>query len=99
MKAVTRHDEWQDFHPAVTEHIAKYANAQYGDKGTDQCTNFTPADIKAQLVRYTNRIGSDMRGAENAKLDCLKMAHYACMLWHKYHEELEEAVELLEEVA
>lgn len=83
----TRLAEWENFHPVVAEHIEKYANAQYGDKGEDQLTEFTPADIKAQLTRYTNRIGSDMRGADNAMLDCLKVAHYACVLWYKYQEE------------
>ena len=87
MTPTTRHDEWIEFSPLVSEHIDKYANAQYGDKGTDQATKFTPADIKVNLERYMNRIGSDMRGHENAKLDCLKMAHYACMLYWKYLEE------------
>ena len=86
----TRLDEWASFHPVVTEHIEKYANAQYGDKGNDQLTTFTPADIKSQLQRYVSRIGSDMRGMDNALRDCLKMAHYACVLWHKYNEEEDE---------
>jgi hypothetical protein len=83
----TRIEEWKSFTPVVLKHIEKYANAQYGDKGTDQLTGFTPADIKAQLVRYTNRIGTDMRGTDNQLLDCLKMAHYACALYWKYLEE------------
>ena len=83
----TRLKEWEAFSPLVLKHIEKYANAQYGDKGTDQLTTFTPADIKAQLVRYTNRIGSGVRGKEEELRDCLKMAHYACALYWKYLEE------------
>jgi len=86
MKAETRYDEWQGFERLVAEHINKYANAQYGDKGTDQATNFTPEDIQKNLQRYMNRIGKNMRGMEEAKRDCLKIGHYACMLWWKYQE-------------
>lgn len=83
----TRIEEWQEFAPTVEAHIESYANAQYGEKGTDQLTNFKPEDIKVQIQRYANRIGSGARGKEEALRDCLKMAHYSCVLWAKYQEE------------
>lgn len=89
----TRINEWELFVPVVREHINTYANAQYGDKGTDQLTAFTPADIKAQLVRYTNRIGSGVRGREEELRDCLKMAHYSCALYWKYLKEQEDVLD------
>jgi hypothetical protein len=36
MIPVTRLEEWQHFCPVVEDHIEKYANAQYGDRGIEE---------------------------------------------------------------
>jgi len=76
--------DWQEFSDAVEEHIAKYTIPQYGDWPDDQVTNdFTVADMKANIKRYYNRIGKGARGQDEAVRDCLKGAHYFCMLRNK----------------
>lgn len=78
-----RNMEWSQFSNTVADHIMNYTVPQYGDKPNDQLESFTPSDIKIQLIRYINRIGSNSRGETEAIRDCLKIAHYACVLHSK----------------
>ena len=75
--------QWQGFSEQVDDHIENYVVPQYGDYPDDMAENFTTADIKAQLQRYVGRIGSNARGPVEAHRDCLKIAHYACLLRSK----------------
>lgn len=72
--------QWLDFGVKVYNHVEQYTVPQYGDMPNDQASEFTVEDIKAQLKRYVNRIGTNARGEGEAFRDCLKIAHYACLL-------------------
>lgn len=81
--------EYAAFALEVIEHIKDYVIPQYGDYPDAMIEGFSIADIKAQLVRYAGRIGSNARGEKEAERDCMKMAHYACLLLMKLREEKE----------
>jgi len=74
-----RAQEWMDFASDVFDHIETYAIPQYGDKGQDQCSEFTPKDFITQMKKYLNRFGRNSRPGQDL-LDCKKIAHYAQML-------------------
>lgn len=78
-----RGEEWAFFSDLVYDHIEKYTVPQYGDVGEDQIGDWDVNDFKTTMKRYANRIGNNARGHEEAKRDCLKMAHYACMMYSK----------------
>ena len=82
-----RAQDWMVFAKEVADHIECYTVPQYGDFPSDQLTKFNLLDIKAQLTRYVNRIGSGVRGAEEAERDMLKLAHYACVAYMKMRNE------------
>ena len=82
-----RAQEWMHFALQVLDHIENYTVPQYGDYPNDQLTEFAVQDIKAQLVRYINRIGSNARGKEEALRDMLKVSHYASAAYHKMKNE------------
>lgn len=79
MKLSIRGDDWVKFSLKVLHHIDDYTVPQYGDKGSDQCTEFTRQDFETQLKRYTNRMGKNSRPGQD-KLDLLKICHYSQML-------------------
>ncbi len=81
--------EFTSFALEVIDHIENYVIPQYDDYPDEMIENFSVADIKAQLVRYAGRIGSNVRGEKEAERDCLKIAHYACLLLRKLREEKE----------
>lgn len=72
--------EWQNFAELVEDHIINYTIPQYGDYPDNVSKNWGVDYIKAALDRYTSRIGKNVRGDIEAIRDCLKIAHYACML-------------------
>ena len=78
-KGTIRGDDWLIFSEKVYNHIELYTVPQYGDKGEDQCTEFTIQDFQTQLKKYTNRMGKNSRPGQD-KLDLLKICHYAQML-------------------
>ena len=83
MKAVTRRGkQWMAFAEEVLEHIEKYTTSQYGDYPDDQVEEFELEDFKTTLKRYTNRILHNARGDDERLRDCLKIAHYACILFY-----------------
>ena len=77
-----RSKEWWNFSKLVIDHIESYTVPQYGDKGEDQCTEFTEADFITQLKKYLNRYGRNSRPGQQ-ELDLIKIAHYAGMLHSK----------------
>jgi hypothetical protein len=92
---ITRLSEFEDFVTVVKHHIKTYTIPQYGDYPNDQMTTASIFDIKMNLLRYVNRIGSNSRGKNEAIRDTYKFAHYAAILWGKYTREegLEQTVE------
>ena len=72
--------DWEEFSVKVYNHIENYTVPQYGDKGEDQCTEFTRQDFETQIKKYANRMGKNSRPGQN-KLDLLKICHYAQMLY------------------
>lgn len=81
-----RSTEWLDFAGKVYTHIETYTVPQYGDKGSDQCSEFSESDFITQMKKYLNRYGKNSREGQQ-KLDLLKIAHYAGMLHAKLTEE------------
>ena len=77
--------DWEEFAAKVFNHIEDYTVPQYGDKGDDQCTDFTVEDFRTQIKKYANRMGRNSRPGQD-KLDLLKMCHYIQML----HDKLED---------
>jgi hypothetical protein len=82
-----RGEQWELFSFLTLIHIEKYTIKQYGDMPNDQVTDFSVEDFKTTLKRYANRIGSNARGLTEARRDCLKIAHYACVLHYKLGKE------------
>lgn len=82
--------EYAAFALEVIDHIENYVIPQYGDYPDAMIDGFTVQDIKAQLTRYVGRIGFNARGQQEAERDCLKIAHYACLLLRKLREEKKE---------
>jgi len=77
---------WQDFAREVGDHVETYTIPQYGDYPDDQITSWTLEDFATTIKRYANRMGKNMRGAEDQKLDMQKIAHYASVVWHKLND-------------
>ena len=71
--------DWIDFSEGVLNHIEGYTVPQYGDKGQDQCTEFTIQDFQTQIKKYANRMSKNSRPGQD-KLDLLKIYHYCQML-------------------
>ena len=80
-----RAKEWLNFSLKVFRHIETYTVPQYGDKGIDQCSEFSSSDFITQIKKYLNRFGKNYREGQE-KLDLIKIAHYACMLHTKLSE-------------
>ena len=78
---MSKESQWNKFSFIVSNHIRYYVLPQYGDFPDRQVENFTPEKIQAKLEYYVNRIGKSSRGEEDAKRDCLKLAHFACYLF------------------
>lgn len=81
-----RSTEWLDFQSLVFSYIESYTVPQYGDKGSDQCSEFSESDFITQMKKYLNRYGKNSRDGQQ-KLDLLKIAHYAGMLHAKLVED------------
>jgi len=77
-----RGQEWAAFAKEVLDHIETYTIHQYGDKGEDQCTEFTVQDFQTQIKKYTNRFGRNSRPGQD-EIDLKKIAHYSQMLLFK----------------
>lgn len=82
-----RGKQWQEFSDRVLQHIETYTIPQYGDMPDDQASNFELRDIVQNMRRYINRAETNQRGQEDQERDCLKIAHYACILLAKRREQ------------
>lgn len=69
-----RADEWVDFALDVVDHIENYTVPQYGDKGEDPMTDYTPEELVKQVEKYMKRFGKNVRPGQQ-RLDMLKAAH------------------------
>jgi len=78
-----RGQQWFEFANQVFTHIEDYTVLQYGGMPDDQASGFTIRDVAQNMRRYLNRVESNARGPQEALRDCLKLAHYACMLHEK----------------
>ena len=92
----TRSEEWAGFSDIVHNHIVSYTIDQYGDKGVDLTSSMSKVDILKQIEKYVmrNTAGKNKRGHLEELRDCLKIAHYACMLFYK-HDLSDEEIESL----
>lgn len=79
--------QWMRFSWEVLQHIRNYVVPQYGDLPDAMIDGFSIQGLKDQFVRYVGRIGTNARGPEEARRDCLKIAHYSLFLWEKLREE------------
>ncbi len=77
-----RSKEWIEFAVIVDDHINNYTIKQYGDRGSDLATNYTPEDFVKQIKKYCERHGKNARPGQE-KIDMIKIAHYAQMAWTK----------------
>lgn len=78
-----RLEEWKAFSEIVEQHIENYTVKQWGDKGEDQATGFTPEQCFDSIQRYINRRNSNRRGDLESFRDLVKIAHYTCMIFEK----------------
>ena len=78
---MTKEFQWNRFSNITANHIRNYVIPQYGDFPDKTIAKFTPEKIQGKLEAYVDRIGKSSRGIEDAKRDCLKIAHFACYLF------------------
>lgn len=78
-----RGEEWRSFAPIVEEHIEEYTVKQYGDKGSDLASDYTPKKCVEEMQKYLARHFTGVRGRDETMRDTLKICHYACMLYFK----------------
>lgn len=88
--ASNRAKQWRVFAGIVENHIETYTVPQYGDAPDDQAEGFDLNDIQKNIQRYANRIGKNLRGDVEARRDCLKIAHYACLLEARLKKEVDD---------
>jgi len=77
-----KEDDWNEFSAEVVTHIREYVIPQYGDKGDDLASEYSLEECRLNLYRYITRLGKNSREHHDA-MDCLKIAHYAQMTYHK----------------
>lgn len=75
--------DFVSFATKVAHHIETYTVPQYGDKGHDQCTDYTAADCVKQAQKYLSRFAREGQ----QELDFIKAVHYLQMAYDKYEEE------------
>ncbi len=78
-----KNNQWMKFAKRIGDsHIETYVVPQYGDFPDKTIAKYTPEKIQGKLEAYVDRIGKSSRGPEDAKRDAMKIAHFACLLWH-----------------
>lgn len=75
--------EFEAFSKEVINHIETYAVPQYGDYPSDLIKETTIDDIVHDMMRYLSRMKTNARGQKEIERDCLKLAHYSCILSSK----------------
>jgi hypothetical protein len=68
--------DFSKFTEKVIDHIENYTVPQYGDKGNDLATDYTPEICLHHIQKYAARFGKNARIGQE-KLDLIKIAHYA----------------------
>lgn len=87
MKITTlRGHDWDVFSCAVLEHVENYSVKQYGDRGADIATEYTPEQCLQQVKKYLARRGKNQRPGQD-QLDLLKAAHYLQLAWRLSNEQ------------
>lgn len=82
-----RAKEWQTFSKEVLIHVDEYTVPQYGDKGEDQVTEWSPDECILTIKKYAARFGSNIREGQN-EMDLKKIAHYACLAYFKLKDKI-----------
>jgi len=81
-----RAEDWKKFANKVETHIEEYTVPQYGDKGDDIASEYTPEHCINQVKKYSARFGKNSRPGQS-KLDLMKIAHYAQMAYEALENE------------
>jgi hypothetical protein len=86
-----RQDEWDEFSDQMSKHFLQYVIPQYGDnEGNEEAKSYDAADCLHHVKRYAGRAKARVRGDKEALRDCIKIGHYAAMLYKRMKEELNE---------
>lgn len=84
MEESKRGKEWINFAEEVLSHVENYTVPQYGDLPYDPIfSDWGVSDCLLAIKKYTNRVETNARGVKESERDCLKIAHYACLLQAK----------------
>lgn len=86
-----RGKDWIKFSDMILQHTEDYTVPQYGDKGEDQCTDYSAKECVLQAQKYLSRFGKNQREGQQ-ELDFLKASHYLQMAHDKYIEEKEAGI-------
>lgn len=78
MSTESKVEDWGRFSDDVITHIDEYVIPQYGDKGNDECADYTIEDLVKQIKKYSARQGKNSRPGQD-QIDLIKIAHYAQM--------------------
>lgn len=84
-------EQWKEFSDRVLDHVENYAVPQYGDTGNDQIDEWPIESCQLAIQKYIKRSKSNMRAGQD-KLDILKIAHFACLIYNKMEKEDEETI-------
>ncbi len=84
--------EWLAFSNEVLAHIENYTVPQYGDKGEDPMTDYTPEELVKQVEKYMKRFGKNIRPGQQ-HMDFLKAAHCLAIAATKLQENTDATAE------
>lgn len=70
----------------MIKHIDEYTVPQYGDAPNDSIEYWLAIDCVKNIEKYVKRFGKNQRKGQ-AKLDMLKIIHYAQLAYDKIEEE------------
>lgn len=79
---VKYHGSFYDFCNKVRRHIVDYTIKQYGDAPDDQVQGWSVETCEAQVHKYLNRIGKNVRDGQD-EMDLFKAAHFNQIIWTK----------------
>lgn len=79
--------EFAIFAEEVAKHVNEYTVPQYGDKGNDKATNYSPQRCIEEIEKYCARFGKNVRPGQELR-DLMKIAHYAAITYSKLKEQM-----------
>jgi hypothetical protein len=91
-----REDQFIGFSRIVRGHIANYTVPQYGDFPNDEVEQWTAEQCILAIQKYTKRFASSQRGKLETLRDMVKIAHFACIAFHKIAESDEQVNKVME---